>query len=393
MELRLEIEKLVTKGDGLARHEGKAVFVCGALPGETVMAVVTETKGDYLRAQTSEVLVASDQRAEPSCPYYGECGGCDLQHASIDAQVDAKQAVVEENLMRIGGIDVSDASVRVLPVARSSEWGYRSRVRFHVDIEGNRAGFLARQSNDLVDIHHCPILCDSLDRLLGEKRALLMRAARMRKATEGWQQRKRWVEVPAFAGDERVSLSTTEVSVEILDKKLWADSNVIFQSNRTVLPEMVEFVRSHVTGTSIVDLYAGVGTFSAYVEGPDRQVVAVERDKRCLELAQKHLSHTEFFTQSAEHWGRSRRSKHVDSVIVDPPRTGLDRDVIEAIASWKPGTIIYISCDSVTLARDCKRLSAHGYRVDTLQVFDLYPQTSHIECGVVLAVSQERHES
>lgn len=387
MELRLEIEKLVTKGDGLARHEGKAVFVSGALPGETVLARVTETKGDYLRAQTSEVLVASDQRVVPLCPYYDECGGCDLQHASLDAQVVAKQAVVAENLLRVGSIDISDDTIHVLQVVRSPAWGYRTRVRFHVDIEGNRAGFLARQSNDLVDIRHCPILCESLNRLLGEKRPLLMRAAAMRRATEGWQQRKRWVEVPVFAGDDRVSLSTTEVSVEILGKKLWADSNVFFQSNRAVLPEMVEFVRTRVTGTSIVDLYAGVGTFSAFVEGHDRQVVAVERDKRCLELARKHLLQTEFFTQSAEHWGRSRRSARVDTVIVDPPRTGLDRDVVEAIASWKPETIIYMSCDNVTLARDCKRLAAHGYRVDTLRVFDLYPQTSHIECGVVLTAT------
>ena len=385
MDLILDIEKLVAKGDALARHEGKAVFVSGALPGERVRASVVETKGDYLRAVTTEVITPSEGRVEPACPHYGRCGGCDLQHASSDLQGSAKESVVVENLRRIGGIDVKDGTVQVLPTAVSEPWGYRNRVRFHVDIEGGRAGFLARQSNELVDIRHCPILCDSLNRLLDEKRPLLMKAALMRRATEGWQGKHTWVEVPAFAGDAQVSLSTREVSVDILGKRLWADSNVFFQSNKQLLPAMITFVSSRVTGTRIMDLYAGVGTFSAFVEGPDRQVVAVERDKRCLELAAKNLGHTEFFPQSAEHWSRTQRNRIVDTVIVDPPRTGLDQEVVDAIAGWKAATIIHVSCDSVTLARDCKRFVAHGYRVTALQVFDLYPQTSHAECAVVLS--------
>ena len=385
MDLRLDAEKLVAKGDALARHEGKAVFVSGALPKETVLARVVESKGDYMRAETIEVIKPAEGRSVPACPHYLTCGGCDLQHASYDLQVFSKQAIVEENLLRIGGIDVSDGSVEVLPTATSAPWGYRNRVRFHVDIEGERAGFLARQSDELVDIRHCPVLCDSLDRLLDEKRPLLMKAALMRRSTEGWQHRKRWIEVPAFAGDTQVSLSTREVSVQVLDTQLWADSNVFFQSNTALLPEMATFVRSHVTGTQVVDLYAGVGTFSAFVEGPGRQVVAIERDKRCLELASRNLAQTEFFGQSAEHWSRSRRNRRVDTVIVDPPRTGLDREVVDAIAGWGAATIIHVSCDSVTLARDCKRFAQKGYRLTTLRLFDLYPQTSHTECAVVLS--------
>lgn len=384
MELKLDVEKLVSKGDGLARHEGKAVFVAGALPGETVLAKVVEEKNDFLRAQTVEVLIANEGRTVPACPYYADCGGCDMQHASYETQVGAKQSMVIENLQRIGGIDVSDGSIDILPLAVSPPWGYRNRVRFHVDIEGNRAGFLSRRSNELVDIRRCPILCDSLNRLLDEKRPLLMKAALMRRSTEGWQQRKRWVEVPAFAGDAKVSLSSSEVPVQILGKTLWADSNVFFQSNRSVLPAMVDFVRMHAEGTVVVELYAGVGTFTAFVEAVDRESHAIERDGRCLELATKNLSHTEFFPQSAEHWARARKDIRVDTVIVDPPRTGLEKEVVGAIAGWEPSTVIYVSCDSVTLARDCRRFAERGYRVETLQVFDLYPQTSHVESAVVL---------
>ncbi len=386
MELRLEIEKMVSKGEALARHEGKTIFVNGALPNETVLAEVTTQKSDFSRAETKEVIVASPHRTIPECPHYGVCGGCDLQYATTESQAWFKEEIVKENLKRIGSVDVDslESDITVLPVAYGNGWGYRSRVRFHVDLENERCGFLGRQSNDLVDIHHCPILCDSLNRLLNEKRPLLLKAAAMRRANEGWQRSKPFIEVPAFAGDTKVSLSSTEVSVTINDKTLWADSDVFFQSNRALLPNMLSFVTEHTVGTTIVDLYAGVGIFSAFVEDDRRTVIAVERNKRCLDLAKRNVKQTEFVTQTTEHWSRMYKGKQVDTVILDPPRTGLEGSVIKRIGSWQPQAIIYISCDSVTLARDCKRFAEQGYRVKTIQVFDLYPQTSHVETACLL---------
>ena len=387
MRMQLEIEKMVSKGDALARHEGKTIFVEGALPGEVVLAEETEQKSDFSRAQTIEVVTPSPFRVIPACPHYGTCGGCDLQHASVASQASFKEIFVKENLKRIGSVDVDNTinGIAVLPVAYSDGWGYRTRVRFHVDLAEGRCGFLGRRSRDLVDIHHCPILCDSLNRLLDEKRPLLLKAAAMRRANEGWQKRKPFVEVPAFAGDERVSLSATAVSVNIKGKTLWADADVFFQSNRLLLPEMVDFVSSHVVGTSVVDLYAGVGTFAAFVESDQMDVVAVEKQKKCLELARKNLTSTEFFTQTAEHWSRVNRGRQVDTVIVDPPRTGLESTLVDTIASWEPQAILYVSCDSVTLSRDVKRFSEHGYKMKALRVFDLYPQTSHVETAVFLS--------
>ncbi len=386
MELELTIEKLVSKGEGLARFDGKTFFVRDALPGETVVAEVTEQKSDFARAETVRVAVSSENRVKPACPYYGECGGCDLQHASSESQTSYKEEIVKENFRRIGAVDIDDPElgITLLPPASDQSWGYRSRVRFHVDLETGRCGFLGRKSSDLVDIHHCPILCDSLNRLLDEKRPLLLKAAQMRRASEGWQSRYRYVQVPAFAGDDKVSLSSTEVSVDVAEKTIWADSNVFFQSNRFLISQMVDFVKSYAVGSTVIDLFAGVGTFSAFVESPEVNVIAVERDSRCLALAQKNLTNTEFFTQKAEYWSKKRGKDPVDTVIVDPPRTGLDKQLVETISSWNPQVIIYMSCDSVTQARDIKRFGEHGYRVKVLQVFDLYPQTSHIESGVCM---------
>ena len=254
MRLELTIEKLVSKGEGLARREGKTIFVQGALPGETVIAEETEQKSDFSRAETVEVLTASQDRVEPRCPHYGICGGCDLQHASASSQATFKYEIVKENLRRMGSVDVDDPEITVLPVVSGPAWAYRTRVRFHVDLQSGACGFLGRKSSELVDIRHCPILCDSLNRLLDEKRPLLLKAAQMRLATEGWQQRKRFVEVPAFAGDTKVSLSDTAVSVKLGEKALWANSNVFFQNNRHLLPEIVRFVQDRVVGSTIVEI-------------------------------------------------------------------------------------------------------------------------------------------
>jgi len=144
-------------------------------------------------------------------------------------------------------------------------------------------------------------------------------------------------------------------------------------------------VTTHVTGDRVMDLYSGVGLFAAFLESRCTSVIAVEQDKRCLELARKHLGEkTEFFSEPVEQWSRSYK-KNIDSVVVDPPRGGLDAQVIKAIVSWSPETIVYVSCNSVTLARDLKRFEQLGYKPEVMQMFDLYPQTSHIETIVMLS--------
>jgi 23S rRNA (uracil1939-C5)-methyltransferase len=390
MKLQLTAEKLISRGEALAHHEGKTVFIRGALPDEIVLVEITETKRDYLRGEVIDVIQTSSDRVQPPCPHYGICGGCDLQHLNTAQQARIKQEIVKENLQRIGSYDVDDPDnhVTVLPAASAQGWGYRSRVRFHVDLTTGSCGFLARKSRALVDIRHCPILCDSLNLLLDEKRPLLLKAAAMRRSQQPKQRQRAYVEVPAFAGDNGVSLSEHPVSVTIEGKTLWANADVFFQNNRYLVPKMVDFVKTYTTGTTIVDLYAGVGTFAAFIEREDYEVIAVERDPRCLSLARKHLQYTQFFSKSAEHYQRSTPERPVDTVIVDPPRTGLDRQTIDTICSWKPQRIVYVSCDSVTLARDCKVLTQQGYHIQVLQVFDLYPQTSHVETAVMLSREQ-----
>lgn len=386
MDVELEIEKLVANGEALARQEGKVVFIPGALPHERVLVTIIEQKKDYDRAILSKILVSSPNRCEPLCSYYGICGGCSLQHLDAESQLFFKEQVFKETMQRIGGFTVDD-HMCMLPSASAQSWAYRSRTRFHVDVAHRRAGFLKKGSDMLVDISQCPVLCDSLNQLLNEKRDLLFKAARRHAIKE---KRSSYIEVPAFAGDTEISLDSRAVLVTVAKKTFWVNSQVFFQSNRFVLPAMVDFIQEHTRGPLIVDLYAGVGTFSAFVEGINRQVVAVEQDAGCLALARRNLRYTQFFPQSAESWLHMHKSDEISTLIVDPPRGGLSGEASEAIISSRPAIIIYISCDSVTMARDCKRLVGSGYEIQQVQLFDLYPQTFHIESIVSLAYKTKR---
>lgn len=174
-----------------------------------------------------------------------------------------------------------------------------------------------------------------------------------------------------------------EIDITVGEKRFFVTSEVFFQSNRYLTAALGEYVADKAIGTSVMDLYSGVGTFSAFLAQPGRRIVAVERQKQCLQLAKKHLGDCEFYTDAVEVWAK-RQYPSVDTVVVDPPRTGLDQGVPSLIASWKPQRIVYVSCNSVTLARDLQRFASEGYTVTTVRVFDLYPQTFHHEVVVVL---------
>jgi 23S rRNA (uracil1939-C5)-methyltransferase len=368
---RVRIEKVVSQGEGLARYEGKALFVGQVLPGELVDVRIVQQKKDFSRGILVDIIEPSDARVIPACPYYGRCGGCDFQYASIEAQQEIKRQLVKENLQRLGDIEAD--SYEELPLASAKQWRYRSRVRFHTDWQNGNVGFLERQSTTLVDINHCMVLCDALNAYLGSKRKLLLKREQK--------------QVSALSNGSDVAFDDQEVSFELLGKKIVSDAQVFFQSNYLLLPQMGEFVHQHAQGERIIDLYSGVGTFALCVESPLNTVIAVEKDPRCLALAGKNLQYTHFYSQSGENWSDSHQLKAADTIIVDPPRVGLSKQVIQAITALRPQTIMYVSCNSATLARDAKAFSQGGYVLTKLKMFDLFAQTSHTESAVVMKLS------
>ncbi len=383
--MQVTIEKLVQGGNGFARLDSnKSLFVDGALPGEVVDVVITEEKKGYAKAQVKTILHASEDRVIPPCPHWGICGGCDLQHLASEKQPGIKQKMVEENLERIGSI--SPSSYVLEETAFSKSWAYRSRARFHVDMATREIGFLAKRSNSLVPITTCPILVDDLNVELAQKDRIIEAARKVMFSSK--VRTKGYVEVNAFAGDRKVSFGD-EVTLATVDAHpFFVTANVFFQSNQLLLPKLARYVAEHVQGELVMDLYSGVGTFSSFITEKGRSLIAVESQKECLSLAKRNVPGLSVFSDKVELWAKHQRQT-VDTVVVDPPRTGLEGALPALIASWKPNRVIYVSCDSVTLGRDLQRFTVQGYTVSRVKVFDLYPQTFHQE--VVAILDREEH--
>ncbi len=375
----LLIEKVVSKGEGLARDGNKIWFVPMSLPGEKIVATPITIKKQFIKGEVVEIITPSPHRVTPFCPYYGICGGCDFQHVEYLEGVKIKEKIIIENLERIGHIDTN--SFTLLPSITGSPLHYRGRVKFSLNQREETVGFLSRGTHDVVDITSCPLLSPSLNELLNDKRDLLWDKA---KKIDPFKKNS-VITISAFEGDNGlVTLDESEVSVTLLDKKLYVNANVFFQSNKEMLEKMGEIVKEWTVGETVVDLYSGIGTFASLVENDKRTVFAVESDKKCIALAQKHLKYTSFITTDATKWLKNRSSISCDTLIVDPPRVGLEPSLINSIGKLNPRHVIYISCDSATFSRDASLLEKVGYTISTLVFVDMYPHTSHMETVCLL---------
>jgi 23S rRNA (uracil1939-C5)-methyltransferase len=392
----LTIEKLVYGGEGLGRVDGRVVFAPYVLPGERVLVEPASARGGLLRARLREVLAPAAARVEPQCPYFGRCGGCHYQHAGYEAQLEAKRSILRETLRRVGKIDAPEEIATI----SAEPWGYRNRAQFHID--GAAIGYLEGQSHKLCPITHCPISSPRVNETLTALIAM-MRDAR-------WPRFLRAIEV--FTNETEVQLNVLESERGVAKRFFeWCaeaipgftpglldytaagaayrvGSGSFFQVNRFLIDELVRTAIGGAAGDWALDLYAGVGLFSAPLARRFARVTSVEtggsavRDLRFN--AERAGAALEIAQGSTEDYLRALEAPP-DFVLADPPRTGLGRGVVTRLAELKPRRIGIVACDPATLARDLPGLLAAGYRIEQLTMIDLFPQTFHIETVVQLS--------
>jgi tRNA/tmRNA/rRNA uracil-C5-methylase (TrmA/RlmC/RlmD family) len=343
--------------------DGRAVLVRHALPGERVRVQITEERSSYLRADAVEVLDASPHRVVPPCRWAGpgHCGGCDWQHVALDEQRRLKATVVADQLRRIAGLDVP---VVVEPVAGDQDGlRWRTRVRLAVDSDGV-AGLRRHRSHQVEPIDDCLIAHPSLPvaSVVGQ----------------------RW---PDTDGVDLVA-SDIEHAVgrewQVPEGGFWQ----VHPGAADTLAAVVLAAADARPGEVVLDLYAGAGLFTgvlAPVVAPGR-VLAVESDRAAAAAAVANLADLPNVSVTAarvERW-LARARPNADVVVLDPPRKGAGRAVIDGIAAAAPRRIVHVACDPASLARDIALLAGHGYRLDGLRAFDLFPMTAHVECVATL---------
>ncbi len=358
-----KVEKLVPGGDGLIRHEGKVVFIPSVLPDEIVDVEITEQKRSFSRGICTSIHTPSVDRIAPRCPYYNVCGGCNLQHLDYPKQLEYKRGFVQELFYKFAGIDLDD-DFEFIP---SKPFAYRNRVQIHCD--GHTIGFKGRSSDAVIAIDHCPILVDSLNQFLKEAELL------------EYNHR-----LNLFGLDDRVYPADTkeDITLDILEKSVSFRSDMFFQSNLFLLPELIEFALADLKGQKAMDLYCGTGLFSVFLKERFSEITAIEINPDVEEYYCKNMegSSFDFYGLSLENWlkrGFHKNRGSMDLIVVDPPRIGLSKSVQDFLCEKPVPRLVYISCDPATQARDTARLLSSGYMIESIKGFDFYPQTNHME--------------
>ena len=403
----LTLDEMVHGGQTLGRHAGRAIFVPYAIPGERILARLTDDRGRYAFAAGATLLEPSPHRVEPRCPHFGPggCGGCHFQHIDYAAQRGYKRDVVIDQLTRIGGF--SDPVVH--PTLPSPDaWAYRHHATFHVDAEGSLC-FVGTDNQTLIPIEEChiirPELLDlfyelnldgipELDRVRlqsgsdGDLMAIL--------STRDDEAPELEVTLPVsinflLSDNEPVNLiGASHVTYAVRGRRFRVTAGGFFQVNLPQAAALVDLVLARLDlrgGESVLDLYAGVGLFTAFIAERASLVTSVESYPPAVTDADENLAdldNIDLIEGNVEDVLPDLDGPF-DAAVLDPPRTGLDVRALDALVAHAPGRIVYVSCEPSTLARDAKRLVKHGYRLVNVQPVDMFPQTYHIECVALMS--------
>ena len=353
-EVEVEVGKVAHGGHFVARHEGQVLFVRHALPGELVKAKITRTRKRHAFADAVTILRAAPERVVAPCKYAGPggCGGCDFQHVELETQRAFKQQVIEEQLQRLAGIDLRVPVVAIPGDEAGLRW--RTRMRY-VELPDGGRGLRQYHSHQVVEIDDC-----------------LIARSDAREPTKGTVR-------------ETVTHDGVTHEFRVDGRGFWQ----VHRGAPTALVAAVIEGAQPKPGETCWDLYAGVGLFSAFMAdavGLDGLVVSVEQDATASRHARANLVG---LPQVSVHCGSTRTVlarglPAPDVVVLDPPRSGAGREVVDLVCAARPRIVVLVACDPAAFARDASYFNTHGYLLERAQGMDLFPMTHHVECVALL---------
>lgn len=437
-KVNLTIKNLGINGEGVAHWHGYTMFVDGALPGEVIEARVCEVSRRFGRGRVSKIVSASPMRVEPACPYFNRCGGCQIMHMGYQDQLKLKHARVVESFKTKAGIEN-------LPVNHChpspKEFGYRNKIQFPIvgGADGIKLGMYARNSHDLIEIDRCLVNCRLGEEIYTNVCSILKESGISAYNFENKEGILRFLLIKSAISTNQalVTLITTPCDKDILKdvaKKIMEShpsiqgviQNVNSEHDNVVLGEeyyLLEGVsyiyekilgltfkvspasffqvnplqaenvyqgaleRAELTGDEyVLDAFCGVGTLTLLVAQRCRHVFGVESVPEAIEDAKENarlnkLTNVDFVCAQAENWING--AEKIDVAFLNPPRKGCEESFIVALGKLAPKKIIYVSCDPNSLARDSSKLIELGYSLKSIQPFDMFPQTSHVESVAV----------
>lgn len=373
--IELEIEKMSLGGDGIAKLNGIVYFISGASPKDLVLAQITESKKNLKRGFVVKVIKAGPSRIQAPCPVYDRCGGCNWQHIDYSEQLTQKQLIIKEQLR-----SVINEQTKFLEISPSPQ-PMRYRNRIQLKFNNGSLGFFARKSHQIVDINDCLICEEPLANKISELK---------KQFVAGKETSLDKIEIKLVNTDHQIKVET--VIGKALQEATGFSQVNRFQ-NEKMVARVLEIIEAS-TAKEVYDLYAGAGnfTFPILTKNQNLKLVSVEMSELLVQEAHQKIKSLNLSTQKIRYLLSDvdtflTRTVMSDNsiVIIDPPRVGCAPTVIDKLAKQSCQKIIYISCNPSTLARDLQKLCQQSpWQVRTVQVFDMFPQTDHIETLVEL---------
>jgi 23S rRNA (uracil1939-C5)-methyltransferase len=416
-KVRVPIESVAFKGYGVARIDGKVVFIPYTVTGDEAWIEITEEKNRYSTARLLEVIKSSPARVNPPCPYFGTCGGCQWQHMTYSIQVEQKKETFVEILKRLGGMkEIPPLSVVPSPKP------YDYRVRVQLKVKGNRVGYYQEKSHHLVDVDRCPISHPLVNQILQELRkemnvlscmeqidvnvspeerrgVLLFHPRSYDRRTEYFMKELlqghpilrglaiTWKEDRHLFGDPTLNFTIPLVREgekrEIrLRLSPGSFSQVNLEQNQRLIQTVLQFSEVN-QEDGVFDFYAGVGNLTLPLATVAREVLGIEENRMAFEDAQYNaerngMKNCQFVQGRVEEFLLDWKGEPPDLIVLDPPRTGCKK-ILGQVVRLKPERIIYVSCEPTTFARDLGLFAERGYSLQRLSLIDMFPQTYHME--------------
>ena len=438
-EFEVTIDDFSNLAKGVTRIDGQVVFVDNACPDDVVKIKINHVNKNYADADITEIIKPSKYRVEPFCPMQKVCGACQMQYIDYDYQLELKHKIVIDVMKKIGGIDTEVN----FPIRSPKTKNYRQKIQYPAGQTKNSkrilAGYYKPQSHDIVNIKYCPIqpeICDKIVDFIRENfpknygkdlRHIVIRGSEysseylvtlvVKREFNGLKDfaESLFNEFKAIKGvcinlnDKNTNVILSDktkcfagesfIEEKILDKVFKIGANTFFQVNPKSAENIFKYVRDEIAKSenpAVLDAYAGIAVFGAVVSDVAKSVVSVEENRQSVELAQdvlkmNNIDNVELYNNDTLKYLKSIKRKF-DTVILDPPRKGCTDEVLDEVLnhlhknSEKSGKIIYVSCNPATLARDLKYLKSKGCTIESLQPFDMFCHTYHIETVAVITL-------